>query len=347
PGHGDTGIDSHLALPEVTGDMARLRAVELPPFEAMIAAGVPGVMSAHVAFPAVEPGLPATLSKKVLTGLLREELGFEGLIVTDYMDMKAIAENYGPGEAAVRSVAAGADLVLLGPDVGTQRQVYQALLAAVKSGRLPEARVREAVAHSQRVAERYPPRWDDPAPDYAAHKQLAARVATRAATLLWNDGVLPISAGTRVAVVAPQPGGFGRPPHLGDILGRSLAGVTRVAIAERPTDADITAAIAAAESADVVVLGSYHWLGAFPAGLRTLAARLAASGKPLVVVALGNPDDLRFLGVHADAYLAAYGYREANLQGAAALLTGRTEPHGKLPVPAGDYPAGTGMEAYQ
>lgn len=354
PGHGDTGTDSHLELPVVTGERARLNAVELPPFRALIAAGVPAVMTAHVAFPAIDADLPATLSPAALTGLLRGELGFEGLIVTDYMDMDAIVSNFGAGEATVLSVLAGADLVLVGPDLETQREVYAALLAAVRDGRLSEARVREAVERSLAVARRYPPRLDSAPPDYAAHRELAREVAVAGATLLWNDGVLPLTDGGDALVVAPQPSAFGEPPHLGAVMKRSLAGVRSLPVATNPSDEQIAAAVERAATADVVVLATYHWLGAFPSGMARLAERLVATGKPLVVVAIGNPDDNRFLPVRPDAYLAVYGYREANLQGAVALLAGDADlgavpggvPGGVLPVPAGEFPVGAGQAEY-
>jgi beta-N-acetylhexosaminidase len=346
PGHGDTDIDSHLALPSVSGDRDRLRRVELPPFERLITAGVPAVMTAHVAFPAIESDLPATLSAAALTGLLRGELGFDGLIVTDYMDMKAIEQNFGAGEAAVRSVLAGADMVLLGPDPQKQREVHAALIDAVRSGRLSEERVREAVARSERVALSYRPDWQAPEPDYAAHRELAEEVAEKAVTMLWNDGVLPLSPEQEVLVVAPRPSLFGEPPHLGSVLRDEHDRVRTVTMSERPSAGEIEEAVQEAASADVVVLGTYHWLGPFSEGLETLEERLAGTGKPLVVVALGNPDDLRFLPVRPDAYLAAYGYREANLRGVSAVLTGASSLRGKLPVPAGRYPLGAGLEGY-
>src|SRR5690606_14675270 len=103
---------------------------------------------------------------------------------------------------------------------------------------------------------------------------------------------------------------------------------------------------AEASAADVIVLGTYRWLGAFQAGMVHLAEALAATGKPLVIVPLGNPDDLRFLPVRPDAYLAVYGYREANLLGAAGVLTGAVSPNGRLPVPVGEHPVGAGMTGY-
>jgi len=346
PGHGDTDTDSHLDLPTVDGDRARLDAVELPPFEAMIAAGVPAIMTAHVAFPAIAPGVPATLSAEALTGLLRGELGFDGVIVTDYMDMDAIVDHFGAGEAAVLSVMAGADLVLLGPDLDTQREVHAALVEALQTGRLSEERVRDAVRRTEALALRYRPRFDGPAPDYAAHRTLAEEVARAAATLLWNDGVLPLTPGSDVLVVAPQPGGFGQPPHLGDVLGRGFDGVRSVAVGTNPTAEQIATAVAEAGKADVVILGTYRWLGSFQSGMVQLAEALAGTGTPLVVVPLGNPDDLRFLPVRPDAYLAVYGYREANLLGAAAVLTGAVAPRGVLPVPVGEYPVGSGDSGF-
>ena len=176
PGHGDTDTDTHLALARIGKSKAGLEAVDLIPFQTLINNGIPAVMSAHIIFPALDPEDPATLSSSILTALLREQLGFDGLVITDYMDMKAIADNYGAGEAAVRSVLAGSDLVIVGPDPAVQQEVYDALLGAVRSGRLPVERVLEAVARSQALAERFVPRWEGATPDYAAHRALAEEV---------------------------------------------------------------------------------------------------------------------------------------------------------------------------
>lgn len=344
PGHGDTATDSHLGLASVSTDRARLEAVELVPFKAMIAAGVPGIMSAHVTFPALEPDLPATLSAAVLDGLLRTELGFDGLVITDFMDMRAIADYYGAGEAAVQSVIAGADLVLLGPDISKQRLVYNALHEAVTSGRLSAKRVQAAVAASTAVAQRYPSSKDVAIPDYAAHQTLADEVATKAVTLLRNEAVLPLAAEQHVLVLAPQPRQFGPFPHPGTLLTRYHSNTTSLTISENPSTEEITEIIKQVKQVDVVVLGSYHWQGAFPVGLSELESQLVASNVPVIVVALGNPDDLRFFPRLPAAYLAVYGFREANLVGAAKVLTGITEPQGKLPVPVSNsYPQQSGM----
>ena len=146
PGHGDTETDSHHALPRILHNRARLEAVEFVPFRAAIEAGLAAVMTSHILFPALDSHLPATLSPIILTGLLREELGFEGLIVTDDLEMKGVVDGWGAPEAAVLAVLAGADILLCCHVWKTQGAIRQALLQAVETGRLPLARIDEAVA---------------------------------------------------------------------------------------------------------------------------------------------------------------------------------------------------------
>ncbi|WP_457631863.1 glycoside hydrolase family 3 protein, partial [Oceanithermus desulfurans] len=138
PGHGDTQTDSHTGLPIVDKPLEAIERVELAPFRAAVRAGVPVIMTAHILYPALDPDAPATLSRKILTGLLREKMGYDGLIVTDDMGMRAISGRWGAGEAAVRAVLAGADLVLVGRGGGTAEAVYAALDEALTSGRIGE-----------------------------------------------------------------------------------------------------------------------------------------------------------------------------------------------------------------
>lgn len=142
PGHGDTTVDSHLELPVIPHNLERLQQIELPPFEAAIAAGVDSVMSAHLQIPALDPIYPATLSHRILTQELRQNLGFEGLIVTDALVMGAIANGYGANEAAVLAVEAGADILLMPVDPAG---AIQAVCSAVEAGRIPPERIRESV----------------------------------------------------------------------------------------------------------------------------------------------------------------------------------------------------------
>lgn len=162
PGHGDTDVDSHLALPTVARPLAALRRVELPPFVAGIAAGAAAVMSAHIVVPALDPSLPCTLSRAALRGLLREELGFDGVIVTDALDMRAISERWPAPVAAVMSLAAGADLPLtLGP-VEEHRAALDAIEAALDDGRLARDEVAASVGRLSRLTARFPGAPPDP-----------------------------------------------------------------------------------------------------------------------------------------------------------------------------------------
>src|SRR5262245_51436524 len=156
PGHGDTLADSHHDLPLVEHDLARLRAVEFEPFRAAIRAGVPAIMTGHVLVPAVDEDQPGTLSKAVVQGLLRDELGFDGLVFTDDMEMKAVAARMPVPQAAVRALAAGCDAVLVcSGDHDLQVATLEAIVRAVEQEELPFARVEQALARQRRMKERY------------------------------------------------------------------------------------------------------------------------------------------------------------------------------------------------
>ena len=149
PGHGDTVADSHLTLPESLQSSSRWRAVEFVPFRRAIQAGVPLVLVAHLSCPALDPASPTSLSHPVITGILREELGFDGVVVSDDLEMSAIADRFDLGEAAVRFLEAGGDLALICHNTERQRAAVEAVEKAVQSGRLSEARL---AASLERIA---------------------------------------------------------------------------------------------------------------------------------------------------------------------------------------------------
>ena len=155
PGHGDTTTDSHLTLPRLPHDMERLRQVELVPFRAYAQAGLASLMTAHVLFDALDPGVPATMSHRVLHGVLRQELGFDGVLVSDDLEMKAIADHYSVEEAAVQGTLAGVDLFLVCHQASVQRRAIEALVRAVESGRVPRARIEEAHRRLARLEARF------------------------------------------------------------------------------------------------------------------------------------------------------------------------------------------------
>ena len=184
PGHGDTDTDSHLSLPTITAPWSRFDTLELVPFRAAVAAGVDAVMSAHIALPALDGGAarPGTLSPTILTGILRDSLGFQGLITTDALDMGAIAREIGPEEAVVRAFEAGSDLLLMPADPA---KAVDAMVDAVESGRISRARldasVRRILEFKQRMG-LFRERLVDPAAARAAIRTPAAVAAARAAT---------------------------------------------------------------------------------------------------------------------------------------------------------------------
>ncbi|MFF8597457.1 glycoside hydrolase family 3 protein [Streptomyces sp. NPDC015232] len=190
PGHGDTNVDSHHALPRIDVDLATLHARELVPFRAAVAAGTKAVMSAHILLSALDPERPATLSPQILTGLLRRELGFDGLIVTDGMEMQAIASTYGIERGSVLAIAAGADAICVGgglADEDTVLRLRDALVTAVRTGELPDERLADAAARVRALAA-----WTQ------AHRARGAVSGPGAAS---QEGTAP---GTEVGLVAAR-----------------------------------------------------------------------------------------------------------------------------------------------
>ena len=204
PGHGDTAVDSHHALPRIDADPATLAERELAPFRAAFAAGTRAVMTAHILVPALDPDRPATLSRRILTDLLRGELGYDGLIVTDGMEMQAISGTYGIERGSVLAVAAGADAICVGgglSDDETVRRLRDALVSAVRSGELPEERLAEAAERVRALA-----RWTATASGSAqgeADDEVGLRAARRALRVTSAEPFTPLTAPPYVAALTP------------------------------------------------------------------------------------------------------------------------------------------------
>src|SRR4051812_27119935 len=161
PGHGDTSVDSHFELPLLEHPPDRLEHVELVPFKAAIAAGVASIMTAHILIPSLDEELPGTLSPRIVDGLLKQQLGYQGLVLSDDLEMKAISGRYGHSDATIRAIAAGCDAVLMcAPKPDEQMEALEAVIHAVEDGRLPLKRIEDAMARHRRVKERFlaPPR---------------------------------------------------------------------------------------------------------------------------------------------------------------------------------------------
>ncbi|KAA0935185.1 glycoside hydrolase family 3 protein [Streptomyces apricus] len=249
PGHGDTAVDSHHALPRIDADLSVLQARELAPFRAAIAAGTRAVMSAHILVPALDPAHPATLSRRVLTGLLREELGFDGLIVTDGMEMQAISATYGIERGSVLAIAAGADAICVGgglADEATVLRLRDALVAAVRSGELPEERLADAAARVRALASwtasagaAAPASADDPGPEIGL---VAAR---RALTVTRGPHHAPLTEAPYVAALTPVANiavGDETPWGVGAELRRRLPGTETGSFSGEGAGAEVLAA---------------------------------------------------------------------------------------------------------
>jgi beta-N-acetylhexosaminidase len=361
PGHGDTDIDSHLALPIIRAGRDRLEETELVPFRAAVDAGVGAIMTAHIALPNIAEGvnLPATLSRNVLTGLLREDLEFEGLIFTDAMDMDAIDRLFPGEEAAVRAVEAGADVVLLPPD---PEVAIRGIMSAVLSGRIPEERIDASVERILRAKAAMGLHVERTVDLEAIHRrvgllpsrEVAQEIANRSITLLKNDRDLLPLAGTRSATVFSI--SYRRTNDLlaGRFFNQRLRETyprleTAVVGADTPRE-EYDRLLEMARAADLVVISLYitavssSGTVAAPEELVDFITGVGTSAAPNVVVSFGNPYLLgEFPAVQS--YLLAWSSAEASQLAAARALFGEVAIRGRTPtrIPP-DYAIGDGIE---
>lgn len=332
PGHGDTDVDSHYGLPILHHDRERLFDVELRPFARAFAEGLPAIMTAHIVLPLIAEGddVPATVSHKVLTGLLREELAYDGLVITDGLEMQGIVDR-GVGEAAVEAVVAGADMVMVLWSADKKREVRQALLDAARSGRLPADRVDQAVRRVLEAKARAG-LFSRPVVDVqSARRQLAhhdrralLEVARRAVTVVKDSHrSLPLGKGSVVAVAAAQPA------FLQEIAAHTKARTLSLSWtpSKERVRKDAARLVELAKDADVVVVGMQN--GDHAALVR--AVQQAWPDKPIVVVSFGSPY-LIYSFPTISTYVCAFGWRDDSAKAAGRVVTGSLAAVGHLPV---------------
>ena len=350
PGHGDTATDSHIALPTVHADRAALDAVHLPPFRAAVEEGVDGIMTAHIAVVGIEgpDAPPATLSPYFMTEVLRDEMGFDGLLFTDAMNMGGVTNRYGAAEAAVLALEAGADVLLYPLDV---RVTVDAVTDAVGSGRITETRIDrsvrrilEAKARAGLFEERLVALDTiDRVVGVRAHRALAQRVAERALTLVRDEeGLVPLPSKVRQALSITYADTddlvaghyFDSAMQESEVVERR---VLPVRIDPRTTAGEFAALGKQAEEAEVIIVSMYvsprnHKGTVAAAGaVSSFVESLAERGMPTVVVSFGSPYLLDgFPSV--SAYLIAWGGDEVCQRAAATALIGRTAIGGRLPI---------------
>jgi beta-N-acetylhexosaminidase len=345
PGHGDTAVDTHLNLATITADRARLDAVEFVPFRAAIAAGTDSVMTAHIAVPALAPAdLPATLSPAILTGLLRQELGFKGLIATDALEMGGIVKGFDSGEAAVRAVEAGADALIMPAD---PEAAIRALVKAVESGRIKRARIRESVTRilaakeklglaRQRLVsvENLTDEIDEP-----ESNQKAQEIADRAVTLVRNrDGAVPLTPAARPCfVVLPETRYSSQGQVFAQEVRKRQRGVALVDLDPTMPLSGLTDTVASMGACPSYVVAAYSTVaaGAGTVGLTgqlpAIVQGLLGSGRPVTLIALGNP---YLLSRYPDAaaYMATFSTVPPSEIAVVKALYGEIPIRGRLPV---------------
>ncbi|MGN7978893.1 glycoside hydrolase family 3 protein [Microbacterium sp. 22195] len=334
PGHGDTATDSHTGLPLITHTLEQWQQIDAPPFKAAIAAGVDSIMTAHIVVPALDDsGDPATLSKKIVTGQLRDALGFQGVIVTDGLEMAAVRQKYGDGEVAVRALEAGVDQLLL---PAAPQEAYQAVEDAVATGRITEQRIDESVERILKM------KYDQGVTKHAkvdtgkvmnvvgknSSLRAAEKITDRTTTLIRNEnGALPVQVDGKSVLVT----GYGvvTGQTLADQLAARGASTTALSTGMAPTQAQIDQAAAAARNSDVTVVLTNGVTAA--SSQKQLVAALEATGTHLIVVAVRNPYDINQLP-EVDGYIATYSYAAPALASLAKVITGEISPTGTLPV---------------
>jgi beta-glucosidase-like glycosyl hydrolase len=370
PGHGDTHVDSHRSLPVLDVDRARLDQVELIPFRAAVDAGVATVMIGHLAVPALDPtpapvrehqeaahenpygtsaaevtktgSVPATLSDPIINGLLRRELGFKGLVVSDAFDMGGLVAHYDAGEAAIRGILAGEDQIMKSPNLDA---AVQAVKEAVRSGRIPMARIDEAVRRVLEAKSRVSMRVGSQEEifrtlDAKEHRDIAKQIARNALTLLRDEpGVLPVNKDARVVLLTVSE--FDEVttplPDLGRELTRRLDVAPRAFLLDSRSQADeVEPVVDALQNADVLILGlairarSGAGTLAVPETARRVLEQVPASVK-VIGISHGSPYILRALP-QLQTYFCAYGIQPVMQVAAVEAIFGEAPVSGRLPV---------------
>jgi len=360
PGHGATSRDSHVELPTVHRTRAELEAVELAPYRAGIRAGYMNcIMTAHNYYPALEPvpGLPATLSRNIITGVLREQLRYKGLVATDSLGMKAVSANYSPGDMAFKAVAAGCD-ILLAPDVDA---AIATLKQAVESGKLPMSQLDASVTRIIQ-AKKWLGLFEKSSVDVGAldgivgrseHKAAARRVAREAVTVLRREG-MPLDRSRGILVIAAAEGGDLGPPQPNanelfvEEVRKRQPGAKAVLVEEKKETWQ--AALTAARNADAVILAVSTRIRSYAADSLRIneeileqAHKLAAIGKHVSLVVMDNPYVVKSFP-DMPVCLCTYSSCPDSVTAAVEVLFGEFKPVGRLPVTVSDrYKYGFGL----
>lgn len=338
PGHGDTAVDSHLGLPRVDKSLAELEACELRPFLEAIRAGIPAVMSSHILFPALEPeALPATMSRKVMTGLLKEKMGFHGLVVSDCMMMRAIADHYGSLEGILAAISAGVDLVYASHSIDLAAQAAERLRAEWQAGTLDREELEASTHLILRLKASLPA--DQPGAmeqvGSPGHLRLADEIYEKSLTIVHlpqggipEPGENPLFIGCKAYVPtlasSPQEAGYSFPEAL-----QARFHGTALFMSENPGPEEVAALAKQAPGHSSVVIGTYN--GHLRTGQLDVVRAMAQAHPRVLCLALRNPYDLAGLPDSVTA-IAAFSYNRPALKAICRLLAGEIQATGRMPV---------------
>jgi len=337
PGHGDTNVDSHLALPSIDHDFDRLNTVELVPFKAALS-DVDSIMTAHIIFKAIDPTVPATLSSKVITEFLRGKLGYEGLVLTDCMSMNAIKDFYTSEKGCVMAINAGADIICLNGTMDVQAKCYTAVLEAARAGEISMEKIDTAVQRIIKYKEKYNLAAvnNPPQESYPPHNALADEMSAKSITLIKGSGTITLdNASENIFAISP-------PPSKANIADDTIVtqhtfckkaaeefGCNYAEITIDPTDTEISDIIAKTENHQVILYATYNAI--LNPGQVNLFNALKNAGKQIATVSLRVPyDALALKG--ADCYIAAYEYTNRAVTNTLLTLAGKIPFTGKLPL---------------
>jgi beta-N-acetylhexosaminidase len=350
PGHGSAAIDSHVGLPVIDKPLSQLEQVELAPFQMAVDEGIEAIMTAHIVVPALDPtpNLPASLSTAILTGILRQRMGFKGIIVTDSLGMGAIAGRWGQAQAAVEAVKAGADVVLSTGPLEAQAGMLQALMAAVDNDEISLARIDESILRILRVKFEYGlfdgvQGSDSSVVGSEAHQAAADEMALAAVTVVKDDaGLVPFPQDVRrLLLLSPDE----LPPATsgeGTLLAQELrqAGLEITELVFNPAQNEgrnttYTQALRAAPEVDLIVFGEWELVKRYvnwsDQWQERLVADLQQSGKPLLMIAWRDPGAILRVP-QIQTFVVAYGTTAAQVKAIANVITGQAAPQGHLPL---------------
>lgn len=344
PGHGDTSVDSHLDLSSVNHDAKRLDDVELHPFKKAIECGVGAIMSAHVVFPAYEDKrLPATLSYKVLTGLLRKKLGFNGLIITDCMEMKAIDEHFGIEKAPVMAVKAGADLICISHTLEKQIAACRSIVKAVRDGEISESRINESleriIAYKNKlnINEFLNSSFDaaEKIVNNEEHRRFAERVSENSITIVKGKNLFPLKESEDILFISTSAEVLNgaddsiEERNINRLIEKKYPHFKTKSVGVKVTECEIEDMVKESIGRDKVIIYTYN--ANLNKGQVKLVEQVYKVNKNVIVIAMRNPYDFNCFR-YIPCFVSTYEYTPNSIKSVMKLLDGSIKGIGKSPV---------------